>query len=690
MELIIENCNNIKKANVFITEGYLNIKFGINGTGKSTIAKAIELNSIANNSLDELMPFKYREDNPENISPSITGADDITNILIFNEDYINQFVFQENELIKNSFDIFIKDNTYKENQEAIEELIKETKNLFKENDVLELVIKDLEELSGSFGKSRDGYAKSGKLAKGLGEGNKLQNIPEGLEGYSEYLHNENNIKWLKWQIDGSKSYLNITEKCPYCTSPVENTKKEMIEKVSTEYNATAIGHLVQLLGIFERLGKYFSEETKQQLNTIVANSTGLSEIEIGYLVQVKEQVETLMKQLKNLQRLSFFSFENVDDIEDEIKKSKINLGLTPYMNSEDAQSIVNPLNDSLDVILEKIGILKGEIARHKSMISRNIIEYQDDINGFLETAGYKYQIVIEYENEEYKMRLRHQDYTTSVEGGAQHLSFGEKNAFSLILFMYECLSKNPDLIILDDPISSFDKNKKYAIIHRLFRGEKSFKDKTVLMLTHDFEPIVDMIKIRGDIFQPSPQASFLELKNNEISEVEIEKNDILTFAQLCKLNIDSNITDIAKIIYLRRYYEIMDDKGLEYQLLSNLQHCRTIPMIKEDGEFREMSAGEIESANIGIREIMDAFVYNDLLLVLQDKEHLKYIYETSDNSYEKLQIFRLLDVEIPNHTVDKFVKETYHIENEQISQLNPLKYELVPDFIIKECNRALI
>ena len=39
--------------------------------------------------------------------------------------------------------------------------------------------------------------------------------------------------------------------------------------------------------------------------------------------------------------------------------------------------------------------------------------------------------------------------------------------------------------------------------------------------------------------------------------------------------------------------------------------------------------------------------------------------------------------------VDKFVKETYHIENEQISQLNPLKYNIVPDFIIQECDKCL-
>lgn len=52
----------------------------------------------------------------------------------------------------------------------------------------------------------------------------------------------------------------------------------------------------------------------------------------------------------------------------------------------------------------------------------------------------------------------------------EHLSWGEKNAFALILFMYYAVMQEPDLIILDDPISSFDTNKKFAILHRMFKN----------------------------------------------------------------------------------------------------------------------------------------------------------------------------------------------------------------------------
>jgi wobble nucleotide-excising tRNase len=63
--------------------------------------------------------------------------------------------------------------------------------------------------------------------------------------------------------------------------------------------------------------------------------------------------------------------------------------------------------------------------------------------------------------------------------------------------MFEAIKKGADLIILDDPISSFDKNKKFAILSMLFGKSSHIKtnlrDRTVLMLTHDFEPIIDII-----------------------------------------------------------------------------------------------------------------------------------------------------------------------------------------------------
>jgi ABC-type sugar transport system ATPase subunit len=41
MEISISNCNNIDQGSLSLVENALNIKYAINGTGKSTISKAI-------------------------------------------------------------------------------------------------------------------------------------------------------------------------------------------------------------------------------------------------------------------------------------------------------------------------------------------------------------------------------------------------------------------------------------------------------------------------------------------------------------------------------------------------------------------------------------------------------------------------------------------------------------------------
>ena len=60
------------------------------------------------------------------------------------------------------------------------------------------------------------------------------------------------------------------------------------------------------------------------------------------------------------------------------------------------------------------------------------------------------------------------------------LSWGEKNAFSLVMFMFEAISDNADLIVLDDPISAFDEKRNlelfegYLIIKRIVLKRKQY------------------------------------------------------------------------------------------------------------------------------------------------------------------------------------------------------------------------
>lgn len=330
---------------------------------------------------------------------------------------------------------------------------------------------------------------------------------------------------------------------------------------------------------------------------------------------------------------------------------------------------------------------------------QKIIErHQADINGFLAYAGYRYKVEIAGEGESSQLKLLHFDHDKHLVGGNQHLSFGERNAFSIVLFMYECLSKKPDLIILDDPISSFDKNKKYAILEMLFRRDSGIclKNKTVLMLTHDIEPVIDTTKSLSQAFQNQTSAVFLRLTRNQIIEKAIGKDDIQTFSQICKRILSSDKDDIIKLIYLRRLYEVSDDKGNNYQVISNLfkkRERRSAIDLREpldgNGAPQIISEANFEAGCDDIKDQLPSFSYDAILGRLSNLSGLKCLYETCEGGYEKLQVLRFFGFDVQNSVIQKFINETYHIENEFVCQLDPLKFEIIPEYIIDECNKMI-
>src|SRR5690606_33912891 len=209
------------------------------------------------------------------------------------------------------------------------------------------------------------------------------------------------------------------------------------------------------------------------------NKSGLKKEESTYLIGIKSETDTLREKLIDARNLSFFSLRDAEKIKEKIAALKIDLSLLPRLQSDATAAIVDQVNECLDAVLSKAGELEGEVNKQKSGIERTIKKYRQEINTFLRFAGYRYEVDIRPDGAAYKMKLKHLDSSQFIDNGGLHLSYGEKNAFAIVLFMYECLTKRPDLVVLDDPISSFDDNKKFAILEMLFRGKESLQEKTV-------------------------------------------------------------------------------------------------------------------------------------------------------------------------------------------------------------------
>ena len=695
MEVEIRNCNNIDYGVVKIAEGVLNIKYAINGTGKSTISKSIQrsISSRLNgtNDLSELTPFKSLGD--DSVSPKVVGCEAVNSIKVFDESYINEFAFQPDELLKGSFDILIRDEQYDSVMAEIEELVSQIKSHFQEDEQIEALINDFDELSSSFGKpTKKGVHGSSAVAKALKGGNKVINIPEGLEIFKNFIQGDGNVKWVKWQLDGAE-FLEESESCPFCVNEVKDVK-DKIKRVGEYYDPKSIQNLNKLVQVFQRLDRYFSEKTKGIINDFVSSIDGYTEEQAGYLLEVNSQIDRLNGMFKHLKNIGFFAFKDVDKVIDELRKYKIDQDLYSHLQSDETLSKIEKVNNSIDGLIEKAGQLQGKVAIQKQHIEKVVKENKRAIDSFLQNAGYRYTVdLVEDDSGRHKLKLVHADLESGEVSGVRNvLSYGERNAFALVLFMFDAVKESPDLIVLDDPISSFDKNKKYAIVEMLFRKGKSFRGKTVLLLSHDFEPIVDMLYHHTDRFE-KPSACFLQNDSGQLTEIGIDKDDIMTFVDVNASNIKSDASLVTKTVYLRRTYEILNSRGVAYQLLSNALHKRSAPLIFEAGASREMTEEEIQQGEIEIQKDIQEFNYTDFIKLIMDNSAMVELYKSCWNNYEKLHIYRIISE--GNNDADhadvvlKFINQAFHIENDYIYQLNPAKYQTVPQYIIDECDQYI-
>jgi ABC-type multidrug transport system ATPase subunit len=695
IQIEVKNCNNIDTGVISLEVQKLNIKFAPNGTGKSTIARAVLLGLKGDqNLLSELMPFKLRKENPEKKRPEVKVTEELKNIMCFNEEYVSQFVFKPNELVSNSFDILIRTDAYKQREQEIEVLVRNIKQLFFNNPELETLIANLKEMGDAFKLSKTGLSKLSTGMKGLSAGNKIQHIPAGLESYTPFIQCQNSVGWIDWQTKGNE-FAELSDNCPFCTSHAAD-KKDQIKKVGLEYDKNTIKNLLGIIAVVEKLGDYFSDEAKGKLKVITGLKDGIEKEHEAFLVTLKMQVDNFTEKLEKLRTLSAFQFKDGEKVADILPAYKLDLQFFSELKSNKMQDAITPINASIDTVIEQAGQLQGKINQQRIEMKKAVERHQKSINEFLEYAGYRYAVEIVGEGEQAQLKLRHIDHEEHLSGGNQHLSFGERNAFAIVLFMYECLSKKPDLIILDDPISSFDKNKKYAILEMLFRrdADSCLKSKTVLMLTHDVEPIIDTIRSLEKKFSNQTSSAFLKLAAGQICESVIGKDDIQTFSQICKNAVVSKKHDVIKLIYMRRQYEIADNKGDAYQVLSNVFHKRKCPIDSREPRGLDDSYPKMEPAKFtkGCTEVsnqLNSFSYSDVLSQINDISTLKFLYGTSGNGYEKLQVFRLLGLDVGNSVIQKFINESYHIENEFICQLDPAKFDTIPEYVIAECDKLL-
>lgn len=398
----------------------------------------------------------------------------------------------------------------------------------------------------------------------------------------------------------------------------------------------------------------------------------------------KNKIESLIHQT----RFSFRNRYTKEDIKKYYVNNKLDLTYFDGLEKELKENAVK-VNNSIDKLIKEFDDFYDLMKEFNYLIKDSINNTENEINTFLKYAGipYVFNIDVDENGDSQTMLKPLLNKTIILEDATQHLSYGEMNVLSLALFGAIAKRKKTDLVILDDPISSFDENKKFAVIHYLFNETNGvLKDKTVILLTHDMEPLLDIIK--NDFIKIPKKAHLLINNKGEVSEKEIKKDDIQNVITAEYKQVQNNSIDYLKIIHLRRYYDLLGTQHSKpiYHILSNAEHLRATP-IKINGKLLDSSA--ISAGINEIRNEIPGFDYN-VFISNNSLNDLITLYKHSNDNYEKIRLIRPIlekntvpvDIKLRN-----FITENYHVENLYLYTVLGVKQ--IPDYIIDLCDEII-
>ena len=174
IKITIENCNNISKGVISLEEEKLNIRYGMNGTGKSTLSTAISLFS-QDEGLDDLKPFGSDDE----IIPTISIDGDIQGVRVFNEEFVNNMVFKESTVIDNAFDVFIRTSDYEQKRQNLDNRLLRLKVDIDEKPSIIQLKNDIVAFSGKLELNAAGKSiKNNTNYKAIIKKNNVYNIPD--------------------------------------------------------------------------------------------------------------------------------------------------------------------------------------------------------------------------------------------------------------------------------------------------------------------------------------------------------------------------------------------------------------------------------------------------------------------------------------------------------------------------------
>lgn len=208
-----------------------------------------------------------------------------------------------------------------------------------------------------------------------------------------------------------------------------------------------------------------------------------------------------------------------------LARKRLSALLNGYKQASDAyincQRILSGLVETKEQVENEIKVLKTQVERTDIAL--------DYINEELQYVFYSdTKVKLVAGDSCYKLKINGKDVPP------KKISVGERNVLGLCYFFAKLFSNKKDenkykdetLIVVDDPVSSFDNGNRLGVMSLLryqFNNiKKGNSNSRMLVLTHDLRSAFDLVKIRSELNSgKSTGKKFLELVDKHMEEREI-------------------------------------------------------------------------------------------------------------------------------------------------------------------------
>lgn len=422
---------------------------------------------------------------------------------------------------------------------------------------------------------------------------------------------------------------NENDRCPFCTQEVSSTHKQelfasiekILSKASEEHKQELQAYKREEITInfndFSVLDKTVIEECStaltqfndcvKMINNKIEEKSGniYQPVTLGY-TDIQNKFDTLILKLKQLEGLRLEYNNNTIDtnsIKNQLNAINDNIAYydicNEYKKFQEKETIKKQEDDKLKNDIKNLEECEKTIK--KLIADKNKVEIAvEEINKGLQYIFFaNNRLEIEYRDEKYCLKSMGNNVKPNK------ISTGERNAIAMCYFFSQTMKdkeqgdySNPYLLVIDDPVSSFDMENRIGLLSFLRHKLKQYlcgnENTKAVIFTHDIQTYFDLQKVASEIVDYFPKISgykyiysLLELKGKEIVDFPFRKrheytkllNEIYDFALKIDDNSSLTIGNVMRRV-LEAYGTFIYKKGIE-EISTN----KEILSIIEDSEI---------------------------------------------------------------------------------------------------------